>query len=93
MWPWPLLTSMASLPDHGAYDRGPPCTTHDTSTYANSHVMHALCLHIGLPVDGRPLTTLHVVHPLHPTTPPPPAAVLVMTIFQKAVDAFRNEAQ
>ena len=33
---------------------------------------HALCLHIGLPVDGRPRTTRHLVHPLHATAPPPP---------------------
>ena len=23
--------------------RGPPCTTHDTAKYANSHVMHCAC--------------------------------------------------
>ena len=40
MWPWRLLTSMASLPEHGPCDRGSPCTTHDTLEYANSHVMH-----------------------------------------------------
>ena len=51
---------------------------------------HALRLHIGPPVDGRPLTTRHLVHPLHPTAPPPPVAVLVVTMFQKAVNAFRN---
>ena len=49
---------------------------------------HALRLHIGLPVDGRQLTTRHLVHPLHPTGPP--VAVLVVTMFQKAVNAFRN---
>ena len=43
MWPWPLRTSIASLPEHGTCDRGPLCTTHDTSKYAKSHVMHCAC--------------------------------------------------
>ena len=43
MWPWLLLTSMASMPEHANCIRGPPCTTHDTSKYANSHVMHRAC--------------------------------------------------
>ena len=88
MWPWPLLTFMASLPEHGTCDRGPPCTTHNTSKYANSHVMHCACTlasvwmadHSGPDTSSTP-STRH---------PPPPVAVLVVPVLQKAVDAFRN---
>ena len=41
MWPWPLLTSMASLPEHGTCDWGPPCTTHDTCQVASSGTLLA----------------------------------------------------
>ena len=44
---------------------------------------HALCLHIGLPVDGRPLTTRHLVHPLQPTPPPPRLLCSLWPCFKK----------
>ena len=88
MWPWPLLTSMASLPEHCTCDRGPPCTTHDTSKYAKG----MSCI---VPAHWPPCGPLTTDNPTPrptppPDTPPPPVAVLVMTIFQKGVDAFRN---
>ena len=43
---------------------------------------HALCLHTGLPKDGRPFTPRHLIHPI-PLNPPPPVAMLVMPMFQK----------
>ena len=43
MWPSPLLTSMAFMPEHGTCDRGSPCTTHGMSKYANGQVMHCAC--------------------------------------------------
>ena len=51
---------------------------------------HAFCLHIDLPVDGRPCT--HLIHPLHLKAPPPPIVVLVLAMFQKGLAASRNIA-
>ena len=71
MWPWPLLASMASLPQHGTCDPPPP-VHNPRHVKVCKQPCHALCLHMGLRVDGGPLTTRHLIHPLHPTAPPPP---------------------
>ena len=88
MWPLPLL-SMASLPELGTCDRGPPCTTHDTSKYAKSQVIHYACTLASLWMAAHfRLDTSSTPSSSKPPPPPPLIAVLVMPIFQEAVDAF-----
>ena len=51
---------------------------------------HTLCLHTALAVDGRPFTPGHLIHPIPLKAPPPPIVVLLMPMFPKALEAFRN---
>ena len=72
MWPWPLLTGMASLAEHGTCDRGSPCKTHDASKYANSHVMHCACTPASLWMP----TTYALIRPPPPPPDPHPPGLL-----------------
>ena len=85
MWPWPLLTSMASLPEHATADRHAQPTTPQSMQTTMSCTLLAHWPPCGWPTTDDPT-------PRSPPPPdrPPPVAVLGVTMFQKAVDAFRN---